>query len=139
MIQVRDRKIEESVFMKLHEKEISAWPTGRDIDLDEAVEYQKSLPEDKSFWRRLAKYKAEGRTGLYPRSGVPVVEEEIKLLQSLNSVGVELFPFTTDSYTRNRQFEKAQFGLEESIRTGKSKLNGYPIINQGVKTNRMVV
>ena len=74
MIQVRDEKIDESVFLKLHEKEISAWPTGKDIDLDEAVEYQKSLPEDKSFWKRLMKYKAEGRTGLYPRSGVPVVE-----------------------------------------------------------------
>ena len=130
MIQVRDQKIDEAVFMKLHEKEIAAWPTGKDIDLDEAVEYQKSLPEDKSFWRRLAKYKAEGKTGLYPRSGVPVVEKEIELLQGLNSVGVELFPFTTDSYTRNRQFEKAQFGLEESIRTGQNKLNGYPIINQ---------
>ena len=139
MIQVRDQRIEESVFMKLHEKEIAAWPTGRDIDLEEAVEYQKSLPEDKSFWRRLAKYKAEGKTGLYPRSGVPVVEKEIELLQGLNSVGVELFPFTTDSYTRNRQFEKAQFGLEESIRTGQNKLNGYPIINHGVKTNRRVV
>ncbi len=139
MIKVRDVKIDEAVFMKLHEKEISAWPTGRDIDLYEAVEYQKSLPEDKNFAKRLAKYKAEGKTGLYPRSGVPVVEEEIRLLQSLNSVGVELFPFTTDSYTRNRQFEKAQYGLEESIRTGQRKLNGYPIINHGVKTNRRVV
>ena len=139
MIKVRDIKIDEEVFLKLHEKEISAWPTGKDIDLEEAVEYQKSLPEDKNFAKRLMKYKTEGKTGLYPRSGVPVAQEEIKLLKSLNSVGVELFPFTTDSYTRNRQFEKAQFGLDESIRTGKSKLNGYPIINHGVKTNRRVV
>ena len=139
MIDVRDERIEESVFLQMHEKEISAWPTGKDIDLDEAVEYQKSLPDDKNFAKRLARYKEEGRTGLYPRSGVPVVEDEIALLKALNSVGVELFPFTTDSYTRNRQFEKARLGLEESIRTGKNKLNGYPIINHGVKTNRRVV
>lgn len=139
MIQVKDRKLEESVFLKLHEKEIAAWPTGKEIDLDEALAYQKSLPDHKSFWKRLARYKAEGKTGLYPRSGVPVVEEEIRLLQSLNSVGVELFPFTTDSYTRNRQFEKAQYCLDESIRTGQRKLNGYPIINHGVQTNRRVV
>jgi methylaspartate mutase epsilon subunit len=97
------------------------------------------MPDSKNFTKALAKYKAEGKIGLFPRSGVPIVEEEIKLLQGLNAVGVRLFPFTTDSYTRNLQLDKCQKGLEESIRTGKNKLNGYPIINHGVKTTRRVV
>lgn len=118
---------------------LSLWPTGREVDLDEAVEYHKKLPDSKNFTKMLSKYKQEGKIGLFPRSGVPVVEEEIKLLRSLNEVGVRLFPFTTDSYTRNLQLDKAQKGLEESIRTGKMKLNGYPIINHGVKTTRRVV
>lgn len=118
---------------------LSLWPTGREVDLDEAVEYHKSLPDSKNFTKALAKYRQEGSIGLFPRSGVPVVEEEIKLLRSLNEVGVRLFPFTTDSYTRNLQLDKAQKGLEESIKTGKMKINGYPIINHGVKTTRRVV
>ena len=139
MIKVRQRKTDEETFMKMRRDVLSAWPTGKGVDLDEAVAYQKSLPESKNFTKVLHSYHTQGKTGLFPRSGVPVVEEEIKLLRSLNEVGVRLFPFTTDAYTRNLQLDKAQKGLEESIRTGKMKLNGYPIINHGVKTTRKVV
>ncbi|NLO46936.1 MAG: methylaspartate mutase subunit S [Clostridiales bacterium] len=139
MIKVRQRKTDEETFMKMRKEVLSAWPTGKEVDLEEAVAYQKSLPESKNFTKVLQSYHAQGKTGLFPRSGVPVVEEEIKLLRSLNEVGVRLFPFTTDAYTRNLQLDKAQKGLEESIRTGKMKLNGYPIINHGVRTTRKVV
>lgn len=137
---VTHKKIEEDVFLKkLRPEVLSPWPTGMDVDLDEAVEYQKKLPDDKNFTKALAKYRAEGKIGLFPRSGVPVVEKEIELLRSLNEVGVFLFPFTTDSFTRNLQLDKAQKGLEESIKTGQMRLNGFPIINHGVKTTRKVV
>ena len=139
MIKVKQEKIDEQTFAKMRQEQLAQWPTGKEVDIDEAVEYHKSLPDSKNFTKRLAHYKEEGKIGLFPRSGVPVVEEEIKLLQGLNAVGVQLFPFTTDSYTRNLQLDKAQKGLEESIRTGKKKLNGYPIINHGVKTTRKVV
>ena len=139
MIKVKQERIDDQAFAKMRQEQLAQWPTGKEVDIDEAVEYHKSLPDSKNFTKRLAQYKAEGKIGLFPRSGVPVVEEEIKLLQGLNAVGVQLFPFTTDSYTRNLQLDKCQKGLEESIRTGKRKLNGYPIINHGVKTNRKVV
>jgi methylaspartate mutase epsilon subunit len=140
LIKVKQQRIDEDVFLnKLRPEVLSPWPTGRDVDLDEAIAYQKSLPDDKNFTKAIAKNRAEGRIGLFPRSGVPVVEKEIELLRSLNEVGVYLFPFTTDSFTRNLQLDNAQKGLEESIKTGQMKLNGYPIINHGVKTTRKVV
>ncbi|MDR0863240.1 MAG: methylaspartate mutase subunit S [Oscillospiraceae bacterium] len=137
---LRQKRIEEDFFLeKLRPEVLGAWETGRECDLDEAVEYQKSLPDGKNFTKVLSAYRESGKIGLFPRSGVPVVEREIELLQGLNAVGVRLFPFTTDSYTRNLQLTKAKQGLEESIRTGTMKLNGYPIINHGVKTTRRVV
>ncbi len=139
MIKVKQQKIDDATFAKMRQETLALWPTGKEVDIDEAVEYHKKMPDSKNFTKALAKYKAEGKIGLFPRSGVPIVEEEIKLLQGLNAVGVRLFPFTTDSYTRNLQLDKAQKGLEESIRTGKNKINGYPIINHGVKTTRRVV
>ncbi|MDR0839464.1 MAG: methylaspartate mutase subunit S [Oscillospiraceae bacterium] len=141
MIKVRQKRTDEDTFLKKLRPEVLApWPeTGAQCDLDEAVAYQKSLPDGKNFTKALAKYRAEGKIGLFPRSGVPVVEREIELLQGLNEVGVRLFPFTTDSYTRNLRLREAQSGLEESIKTGTMKLNGYPIINHGVKTTRRVV
>ena len=136
---VKQQRIEEDEFLKQRKEVLSQWPTGAEVDFDEAVEYQKKLPDSKRFGKILAKYHEEGKVGLYPRSGVPTVEGEIELLRSMNEVGVRLFPFTTDSYTRNMQLEKAQRGLDESIKTGQAKLNGYPIICQGVKQTRRVV
>ena len=136
---VKQQKIAEDVFLKMRKEVLSAWPTGAEVDFDEAVEYQKKLPDSKNFGKILAKFREEGKVGLYPRSGVPTVEGEIELLRSMNEVGVRLFPFTTDSYTRNMQLEKAQQGLDESIKTGKAKLNGFPIVNHGVKQTRRVV
>jgi methylaspartate mutase epsilon subunit len=141
LINVRHERIDEDTFLnKLRPEVLSPWPrAAAEIDLEEAVEYQKSLPDHKNFTKRLQKYGEDKQIGLFPRSGVPVPEKEIELLQGLNAVGVQLFPFTTDSYTRNLQLDKAQAGLEESIKTGQMKLNGYPIINHGVKTTRKVV
>jgi methylaspartate mutase epsilon subunit len=145
IINVRHRRIDEDTFLNKLRPEVLAPAVklnaakAAEIDLEEAVEYHKTLPDHKNFTKRLARFKAEGKIGLFPRSGVPVVEEEIELLRGLNAVGVELFPFTTDSYTRNLQLDKAQTALEESIKTGQKKLNGYPIINHGVKTSRRVV
>ena len=96
MIKVRNEKLDEAVFMRMREKELAAWPTGREVDLDEAIEYQKSLPPTKNYGYVLQQYKKDGKCGLSPRSGVPVVEEEIKLLHGLYDAGVRLFPFTTD-------------------------------------------
>jgi methylaspartate mutase epsilon subunit len=139
MYKVKNERIPEEEFLKMHEEVLSIWPTGKEVDLEEAVAYNKSLPDDKNMTKMLQKLKAEGKTSLYPRSGTPVVEEEIKLLKSLNEAGVCMFPFTTDSYSRNVRFDMAQKGLEESIKTGKAKLNGYPIVNHGVKTTRKVI
>ncbi|MDR3332107.1 MAG: methylaspartate mutase subunit S [Synergistaceae bacterium] len=138
-ITVRDITIPEDEFLKKHEKVLTLWPTGKEVDLEEAIAYNKSLPDDKNMNKMLKKYKAAGKTSLYPRSGTPVLEEEIKLLRSLNEVGVFMFPFTTDSYNRNLKFDMAQKGLEESIKTGKAKLNGFPIVNHGVKNTRKVI
>ena len=43
---------------------------------------------------------------------------------------------TTDSYTRALQFKKMEDALDETRKTGKKMLNGYPIINHGVKQTR---
>ena len=139
MSKVSNTRIPEEEFLQMRRETLSAWPTGKEVDFDEAVEYLKKLPEDRYFGKILANYKKEGKLGLYPRSGTPIVEQEIELLQSMNAEGVRLFPFTTDSYTRNMQLDKAQQLLDESIATGKPKLNGYPIVCHGVKTTRKVV
>ncbi len=51
----------------------------------------------------------------------------------------DLLPTTIDSYTRQNRYREAQNGIDESIRTSRSMLNGFPAVNHGVRGCRMVI
>ncbi len=136
---VRQARIPEKKFLEMRKEVLAQWPTGKEVDLKEAVAYQRSLPDSKNFMKVTQKLHAEGRTTVWPRAGTPVLEDEIALVKTLVDAGIRHVPVTIDSYTRNYQFEKAQQALEESIRTGKPMLNGFPIVNHGVKNTRKVI
>jgi methylaspartate mutase epsilon subunit len=138
-IKVRNQKIDEELFLKMHKKVLAEWPTGKEVDLEEAVAYSRALPDSKNFMKVSLKQTAEGITTIWPRAGTPILEDEIKLVKTLVASGIRHVPVTIDSYTRNLQFEKAGKALEESIKTGKVVLNGYPIVNHGVKNTRKVI
>lgn len=138
-IKIRNKRIDEDRFLKMREEILSLWPTGKEVNLEEAIEYQRNLPESKSFLKVTEKLRREGKTVVFPRAGTPLLEEEIKLCRTLVESGVPLIPVTTDSYTRSLQLQKVQESLEESIRVGRPMLNGYPLINHGVKNNRKLV
>jgi methylaspartate mutase epsilon subunit len=136
--QVTQVFIDEDLFMKMRERELAIWPTGKEVDLEEAVEYQKQLPESRNFCKVTRQLGRQGRTVVFPRAGYPLIEEEIELNRTLSDTGIPLIPITTDSYTRLLRLEKVEEALAESRRTGKSMINGYPIINHGVAATRRV-
>jgi methylaspartate mutase epsilon subunit len=138
-LEVRNKRIDEGEFLELRKDVLSLWPTGKEVDLDDGVAYQRNLPESKNFMKITEKLRKEGRTAIYPRAGTALVEEEISLCRKLEESGVPYIPVTTDSYTRALQFKKIEEALEETRRTGKKVLNGYPLINHGVKETRRVV
>ena len=138
-IEVRNEKWEEDKFFKVRQEVLSMWPTGKEVDLEEAIEYHKSLPDHKVFWKVAEKLYREGRAAVFPRAGTPILEQEIALNKALIDSGMVFVPVTPDSYCRLLQFEKAEQGLKESIRTGQPKLNGYPTVIHGVKNTRKVV
>lgn len=136
---IRQKRIDEDQFLKMREKVLSLWPTGKEVDLDEAVEYQKNLPDAKNFMKLTQKLHEQGRTVVFPRAGTALVEDQISLYKKLVESGVPYLPVTTDSYTRQLQFKKVDDALEETRRTGKKMLNGYPLINHGVKETRKII
>jgi methylaspartate mutase epsilon subunit len=138
-LRVLNKRIDGDLLMKKRRAELDKWPTGKEVDFDEAVAYQKSLPDSKIWWKVMVKLRDEGRMSVFPRAGTPVLEKMIELCRGLRESGVLLIPVTTDSYTRLGQFEKVAAALKESERTGKALLNGFPIINHGVtKTRRLI-
>ena len=135
-----NKKIAEGEFMALRQEVLAQWPTGKDVDMEEAVAYHKSMPVERIFSKKLLDAKKAGKTLVQPRAGVPVIEEHIKLLQYLEEQGeADLLPTTIDSYTRQNRYEEAENGIIESKRLERAMLNGFPAVNHGVAGCRQVV
>ena len=139
-MEIQNKKIPEDQFMKLRQEVLAQWPTGREVNLEEAFAFHRSLPESRIFSKKLIAAKAQGKTLVQPRAGVPVISEHVKLLQYLQDQGeADLLPTTIDSYTRQNRYEEAENGIRESMRLGRAMLNGFPAVNHGVSGCRHVV
>ena len=137
---IQNKRLSDDVFYKERAEVLTQWPTGKDVDLEEAIAYHKAMDESRSFAKKLSNAKKEGRTLVQPRAGVPVVEEHIKLLQSREKYGeADLLPSTIDSYIRQNRYEEGENGIAESIRLGRAMMNGFPAVNHGVAKCRQVI
>jgi methylaspartate mutase epsilon subunit len=139
-MELENKRIPDEEFYKIRKEILTQWPTGKDVDLEEGFAYHKNLPEGKIFSKKLLKAKAAGTTLIQPRAGVALIEEHVKLLSYLQDKGeADLLPTTIDSYTRQNRFQKAEEGIEESIKLNKSMLNGFPAVNHGVSGCRRII
>ena len=137
---IQNKRISDAEFEALRKEVLTQWPTGKDVDLDEAIAYHKAMPKSRKFGEKLLEAKRSGKTLVQPRAGVPVVEEHIKLLQYLEKEGeADLLPSTIDSYTRQNRYAEAENGISESIRLGRAMMNGFPAVNHGVAKCRQVI
>ena len=139
-MELRNIKIPKDEFMASRAEVLGQWPTGARVDLDEAVEFHKKLPAKKLFSKKLKDAKKHGTTLIQPRAGVALVREHIELLTYLQDKGeADLLPTTIDSYTRQNRYKEAEDGIEESVKQGKSMLNGFPAVNHGVDSCRSLI
>ena len=137
---IQNKRLDNDQFYNQRKEVLAQWPTGKDVDLEEAVAYHKAMPENRQFSKKLLDAKRDRRTLVQPRAGVPVLEEHIKLMQYLEQYGeADLLPSTIDSYTRQNRHEEAENGISESIRLGRAMLNGFPAVNHGVAKCRQVI
>ena len=137
---IQNKRIPDDEFARLRQEVLAQWPTGKDVDLQEAVDYHKAMSDDRIFSKKLIAAKAAHKTLVQPRAGVPVIEEHIKLMQYLEKEGeADLLPTTIDSYTRQNRYEEAENGINESLRLERAMLNGFPAVNHGVAGCRRVI
>jgi methylaspartate mutase epsilon subunit len=135
-----EARIPADAFAGMRRENLARWPTGKGVDFAAAVERHKSLPRHKQLAAVLRTAQAEGRCLTQPRGGFGTFELQKELMQVLDRDGhADIVPTTTDSYTRNEQWQLAQNGIEESERMGRSMLNGYPMVNYGVEYARRLI
>jgi len=137
---VVNKKLDDDSFAAQRKEVLAMWPTGKDVDLDEAYVYNKSLPDDKNVVLKLRRAKANGDIYCISGMGKSTVEEQIELLQYVEREGqADMLAISPDSLGRVNRFDEVQKHMEESIKTGKSKLNGVPVVNVGVSGVRRIV
>jgi methylaspartate mutase epsilon subunit len=137
---IKNEHWSEDFFFKVRQETLAQWPTGQDVNLEEAIAYHKSIPPHKNVAKVLAKAKAEGRTLVQPRGGVALVDPMIDLLRHIQDEGnADILPTTIDSYSRTQRYKECQRGIEESVKLGRSMLNGLPAVNHGVQECRRIV
>ena len=139
-IYVKNEKLGESEFFDIRQEIVSKWPTLNEVNLQEAIGYHKNTPGEKNLFDLISDAKKSGETIIYPRGGVALVDDQIDLLLHLqNYGGADYLPTTVDSYTRNEFFDSARKGIEQSIKNGRSMLNGFPVVNHGVSSCRKII
>lgn len=139
-MKLNNKKLSMDEFLKIRKEILSSYITGSDplLDLDQAVEYLKNVPNHKNMAYVLNKAGQEGRTLVQPRAGTPILKEHIELMKYLEQAGADLLPTTIDSYTRQNRYKEAEDGIKESERLNRALLNGFPAVNYGVENCRKV-
>ena len=137
---IQNKKLTDDVFSGQRKEVLAMWPTGKDVDLKEAVEYHKSFPPEKNVVRKLRRAKETGEIFAVTGMGKSTVEEHIELIQHVEKEGdADVLAISPDSLTRYNRYEEVQKYMEESMKTGASKLNGVPVVNIGVSGVRQIV
>ena len=136
----KNKKISEADFMAERKEVLATWPTGKEVDLKDAIEYLKKIPPERNFAEKLELADNAGITTAQPRAGVPLLDEHITLMKYLQDEGgADFLPSTIDAYTRQNRYEEGERGIEESKKAGRSLMNGFPAVNWGVANCRKVV
>ena len=137
---IRNRRWDDEYFLNERKDVLAEHTSGKDINLDESIEYHKDLPEGKILINVLKKAEEEGDICLIAGMGHTDLEDQIELLQYIQNEGKPGFLGTTvDSFTRDHDFETAERGLKESLETGRSILNGLPVCAHGLSGIRKLV
>jgi methylaspartate mutase epsilon subunit len=135
----KNEKWSEKDFFQERKKVLSMWPTGEGVDLEEAIDYQKSIPPSRNAALKALKAREEGITYLCPSSGSDTLANHTELLLFLQNEGeADLLTSYIDSLTRNCRFEAAEQELEKARQSNRAVLNGFPVVIHGVEGNRQV-
>jgi methylaspartate mutase epsilon subunit len=129
--------VEPDIFERAREEVLEHWKTGHAA---------KSLEKNAEFLSRqpsFAKVQALVNSTLcmpliQPRSGVALLDEQIKLFKTFKGAGAQVLSYQIDSLTRNNNYAGAEWAIRESRASGISTINGFPLINHGVTGLRRI-
>lgn len=135
---VSDCLVETEVFERHRKAVLEHWKTGAQArEMDENAAFLSRQPS----FARIQAAVDRGRQPMLiqPRSGVPLVDEQIRLFKAFKSAGAQVLSYQVDSMTRNNNYAGVEVAIRESRANGISTLNGFPVINHGVQGLRQII
>lgn len=130
-----DLKLDEEELHRRRRAVLDTWRTGAEArELDDNARFLGRRP---SFAEVQAR-RAEGPPLLHPRSGVALVDDQIRLFRAFEAGGAGALSYQVDSLTRNNNYADAEQGIEDSLQAGTSVINGFPVVNHGVGPLRRI-
>lgn len=139
-MKLENKMLTDEQFESIRKEVLSSWPTGAEVNFDEAVEYHKKNMMERNVAKRLARARDEGDTLIQPRSGISPISACVELLKYLQEEGLcDISSTSVDSYTRANRYDACEEAYQKSEREGHSYLNGLPVCNIGVKRLRTLV
>ena len=139
-MEVVNKKWSDAYFQKEREKVLGMWKTGKSVDLQEAIEYQKNINPKKNAALKALSAREQKKTYLCPSSGTDTILRHKELLLYLQNKGnADFLTSYIDSLTRNCRFEAAEQELLKANQSDQALLNGFPVVIHGVKGNREII
>ncbi|MDT5270149.1 MAG: methylaspartate mutase sigma subunit [Acidobacteriota bacterium] len=135
---VSDHKLEPTEFERQRREVLDQWRTGQGaLSLEENAEYLGRQPSFPAIQARARSLRPP--ILVQPRSGVTRLPEQVKLFKTFKAAGARVLSYQVDSLTRNNNYAGAEEAIRESRLSGDATLNGFPVINHGVKGLRKVM
>jgi len=134
------KKIDKKDFLEIRNNFLESYKYLSDFDLETAFRFHKSLPDYKNFQKKLEKSIENNKIMTQAYSKETLLEDLIKNLNTFHRVGqADFLSVIIDSHTRENHYDNAKIALEDSIKSNKSLLNGFPLVNYGVKLARKII
>ena len=134
------KKIDKEDFLKIRKNFLENYKNFDDFDLETAIRFHKSLPDYKNFQKKLEMSIQDNKVMTQAYSKETLLEDLIKNLNTLHRVGqADFLSIIIDSHTRENHYGNAKISLEDSIKSNRSLLNGFPLINYGTKLARKII
>ena len=132
-----DSLLEHETFESCRREVLEHWRTGNEArDMAGNAQFLMRQP---SFPRTQAEVNmGHGQILVQPRSGVALVDEQIRLFRSFKRAGAKALSYQVDSLTRNNNYAGAEEAIRDSRLSGTSTINGFPVINHGVSSLRRI-
>lgn len=132
-----DELMDAETFEAERREVLEQWKTGPAArSLDDNAEFLARQPSFAGVQR--LRNERRGPMLIQPRSGVPLVDDQIRLFNAFKAAGAHTLSYQVDSLTRNNNYAGADEAIRESRSTGVASLNGFPPINHGVAQLRRI-